>query len=84
MWDLIVSVPDHCLSFYFTLFAPIGQMGRQSQCCDVTFAGPKKTTDLFPATCRCRESNPDRSSCTMILKTECLLIMNGPIQYIVF
>ena len=19
MWDLIVSVPDHCLSFYFTL-----------------------------------------------------------------
>ena len=21
MWDLIVSVPDHCLSFYFTSFA---------------------------------------------------------------
>ena len=20
MWDLIVSVPDHCLSFYFTLY----------------------------------------------------------------
>ena len=20
MWDLIVSVPDHCLSFYFTCF----------------------------------------------------------------
>ena len=20
MWDLIVSVPDHCLSFYFSLF----------------------------------------------------------------
>ena len=20
MWDLIVSVPDHCLSFYFTNF----------------------------------------------------------------
>ena len=20
MWDLIVSVPDHCLSFYFGLF----------------------------------------------------------------
>ena len=20
MWDLIVSVPDHCLSFYFTSF----------------------------------------------------------------
>ena len=21
MWDLIVSVPDHCLSFYFTWFS---------------------------------------------------------------
>ena len=21
MWDLIVSVPDHCLSFYFSLIA---------------------------------------------------------------
>ena len=21
MWDLIVSVPDHCLSFYFTVFS---------------------------------------------------------------
>ena len=20
MWDLIVSVPDHCLSFYFDIF----------------------------------------------------------------
>ena len=20
MWDLIVSVPDHCLSFYFVIF----------------------------------------------------------------
>ena len=23
MWDMIVSVPDHCLSFYFALKAPI-------------------------------------------------------------
>ena len=22
MWDLIVSVPDHCLSFYFTMMKP--------------------------------------------------------------
>ena len=22
MWDLIVSVPDHCLSFYFTNVSP--------------------------------------------------------------
>ena len=24
MWDLIVSVPDHCLSFYFSLLVSIG------------------------------------------------------------
>ena len=23
MWDLIVSFPDHCLSFYFTMFYKI-------------------------------------------------------------
>ena len=23
MWDLIVSVPDHCLSFYFSLLTEI-------------------------------------------------------------
>ena len=23
MWDLIVSVPDHCLSFYFSLDTPL-------------------------------------------------------------
>ena len=23
MWDLIVSVPDHCLSFYLTVFYAI-------------------------------------------------------------
>ena len=25
MWDLIVSVPDHCLSFYFALLLILGQ-----------------------------------------------------------
>ena len=25
MWDLIVSVPDHCLSFYFTRLVKIHQ-----------------------------------------------------------
>ena len=24
MWDLIVSVPDHCLSFYFTFVRGVG------------------------------------------------------------
>ena len=23
MWDLIVSVPDHCLSFYFRTLTPV-------------------------------------------------------------
>ena len=33
MWDLIVSVPDHCLSFYFSLFSEFepGQNLDQSQ-----------------------------------------------------
>ena len=25
MWDLIVSVPDHCLSFYFLYFREAGK-----------------------------------------------------------
>ena len=25
MWDLIVSVPDHCLSFYFVTLKPMNQ-----------------------------------------------------------
>ena len=25
MWDLIVSVPDHCLSFYFSCGASLGR-----------------------------------------------------------
>ena len=29
MWDLIVSVPDHCLSFYFSIHVPdFGQRCR--------------------------------------------------------
>ena len=28
MWDLVVSVPDHCLSFYFTGNS-LGYIGRQ-------------------------------------------------------
>ena len=32
MWDLIVSVPDHCLSFYFTY-----QMFCNTKRCKVAF-----------------------------------------------
>ena len=29
MWDLIVSVPDHCLSFYFAMFLRQIQLLKQ-------------------------------------------------------
>ena len=32
MWDLIVSVPDHCLSFYFLFSKTGGFMGIQYFC----------------------------------------------------
>ena len=28
MWDLIVSVPDHCLSFYFSFFRGVSNYER--------------------------------------------------------
>ena len=31
MWDLIVSVPDHCLSFYFTFDAVSQRMNISAQ-----------------------------------------------------
>ena len=42
MWDLIVSVPDHCLSFYFPLTSSIAQ-------CSSAQSRPIRTsiTDLF-------------------------------------
>ena len=43
IWDLIVSVPDHCLSFYFLLGTPNNQLlnitGRR---CRETAKGVKK------------------------------------------
>ena len=66
---------------------------RQSQCRDVTFAGPKETTNLLRATTslphagvgnRSQQLHARTPALIKILKTECLLIMNGPIQFIVF
>ena len=31
MWDLIVSVPDHCLSFYFVGWSPPSHMSAALQ-----------------------------------------------------
>ena len=30
MWDLIVSIPDHCLSFYFSSITALGPAERHS------------------------------------------------------
>ena len=31
IWDLIVSVPDHCLSFYFTIYGHGSHLGHVTQ-----------------------------------------------------
>ena len=39
MWDLIVSVPDHCLSFYFTttfLWVVTTPIRQRTSCIDVS------------------------------------------------
>ena len=34
MWDLIVSVPDHCLSFYFGMYPSISKCNaKRCNCC---------------------------------------------------
>ena len=49
MWDLIVSVPDHCLSFYFTKYVtniiaePKYKYGQQEQ---VTVRNHNRSTTL--------------------------------------
>ena len=36
MWDLIVSVPDHCLSFYFPKFGQAASGAKRKVMFDVT------------------------------------------------
>ena len=36
MWDLIVSVPDHCLSFYFTYHLESLSFDKNASSSDVT------------------------------------------------
>ena len=35
MWDLIVSVPDHCLSFYFAVRVQIKLILQSKSCGDL-------------------------------------------------
>ena len=43
MWDLIVSVPDHCLSFYFCGWCGVGTM-EVVACTDLLYVTVKETT----------------------------------------
>ena len=48
MWDLIVSVPDHCLSFYFSeLYIQVSVVAHERLVC-LLFPGScmRKTEDL--------------------------------------
>ena len=50
-WDLIVSVPDHCLSFYFTV------MSFLTSHTDTTFPYPKGTCRLTVMSFSMEDSN---------------------------
>ena len=47
MWDLIVSVPDHCLSFYFLWYERLGQADVAER--DVTNLRNSSNDHLMPA-----------------------------------
>ena len=55
MWDLIVSVPDHCLSFYFTIKKIFGGIlpseGEKMQKC---IPAPLSFRNL-PIVCGCQD-----------------------------
>ena len=44
MWDLIVSVPDHCLSFYFEIYGRITLLVNLCMAIPQTFAAIKSPT----------------------------------------
>ena len=46
MWDLIVSVPDHCLSFYFTLF--LGRLSPPKRFTSTKVHILSPVTDKYP------------------------------------
>ena len=47
MWDLIVSVPDHCLSFYFVIILIFESL----ECCSLPTASLNKSVDGRHTTC---------------------------------
>ena len=56
MWDLIVTVPDHCLSFYFLRYAKLHQKHKarfvlaNSSSCTTTELSKLLTSCLTPIT----------------------------------
>ena len=55
MWDLIVSVPDHCLSFYFNRFIRCHMLRQCANCVrqhrSVATHLPQVATRLWQKTC---------------------------------
>ena len=45
MWDLIVSVPDHCLSFYFLLAIEILLLMGSPKDSDLSMITPRSFSD---------------------------------------
>ena len=46
MWDLIVSVPDHCLSFYFTVLEKVCEPRHEKTCLQGFRLGKTQTDRL--------------------------------------
>ena len=85
MWDLIVSVPDHCLSFYFKNTHYSHQYVKYVDSPN-TFAGPKKTTNLFRTTTSLPHAGVGNRIRTAAVAREdpCANYDRMPIQFIVF
>ena len=49
MWDLIVSVPDHCLSFYLLFPRLLIMMSQSAPMMKFQMCVPKKRTHFYPA-----------------------------------
>ena len=74
MWDLIVSVPDHCLSFYFTMYELIDIMRQKD---DFDFAHLLNRLRLNEMT------EEDKKSCRQVLLTVILMtIQRMPFIYL--
>ena len=47
MWDLIVSVPDHCLSFYFESLEQLSDIVTVQMVATIDFESLEKLSDII-------------------------------------